>query len=154
MISSHITLNFNVLSLSTALGMISHSIYQLQWLSLLTYLSWHTSVDISFNLYQCITQLISVDISHSTSLSLLSSLSMILLDISCLNYISLSLLITWLTSLSPFSYCSHTSFLCILLSPYFLIVYLFLCSPLTLTRPLVVISSVIPIHWDNPPITR
>jgi hypothetical protein len=54
-----------------------------------------------FNLYQCITQLISVDISHSMYLSLLSSLLTNSLDISHSNYISLSLTsIDWRLSLS------------------------------------------------------
>jgi hypothetical protein len=100
--------------------MIPHLIYQLQQISLSTYLSRHTSINFYFNLY----------------------LSTYLISLSNIAY----------QHLSSLSYRSHTSFSCILLSPYSLIVYLFLHIPLALTRPLVVISLVILLYRDNLPI--
>jgi hypothetical protein len=71
-------------------------------------------------------------------------------------------LLSWLTSLnaspsltlldryfSSLTSRSHNSFSLIFLSPYSLLVYLFLYSPLALIHPLVAISSVVLLHWDN-----
>jgi hypothetical protein len=50
---------------------------------------------------------------------------------------------------SSLTSCSHNSFSLILLSPYSLLVYLFLHSPLALIHLLVAISSVVLLHRDN-----
>jgi hypothetical protein len=100
-------------------------------------ISWHTSVNFYLDLYlstyhywPLLTYLCWLP---SWLISLNVSLSLMLLD--------------WCLS-SLLSH-SHNSFSRILLSPYSLIVYLFLDSPLALIRPLVAISSVILLHWDN-----
>jgi hypothetical protein len=100
-------------------------------------ISWHTSVNFYLDLY------LSMNLSQYLSTYLCQLLSQLI----SLN-ISLSLmLLDW--HLSSLSSRSHNPFSRILLSPYSLIVYLFLYSPLALIHPLVVISLVILLYTET-----